>query len=130
MPTKSRSAISVEQKKALRAYKRENPIISNIAIGKWFKSTFKQPIALSSVSKILLKRYAFLDEQHHQQLAQQYNCYKYWPELENMLFQWIQHAEQHITITSAMIHEKAEFFWRNLADYKDQEMPIFSNGWL
>lgn len=130
MPTKSRSAISVEQKKALRAYKRDNPTISNIAIGKWFKTTFQRPIALSSVSEILSKRYAFLDGQHHRQLAQQRKRREDWPELENALFQWIQRAEQHITITSATIREKAEFFWRNLADYKDQEMPTFSNGWL
>lgn len=130
MPTKLRSAISIEQKKALRAYKRDNPTISNIAIGNWFKTTFQRPIALSSVSEILSKRYAFLDEQHHRQLAQQRNRREHWPELENALFQWIQRAEQHITITSATIREKAEFFWRNLADYKDQEMPTFSNGWL
>ncbi|KAJ6020878.1 hypothetical protein N7540_006382 [Penicillium herquei] len=107
MPLPSRSAISIEQKKALRAYKRDNPTISNIAIGHWFKATFQRPIALSSVSEILSKRYTFLDEQHQRQLAQQRNRREQWPVLENALAQWIQQAEQHIAITSATIHEKA-----------------------
>ncbi|KAJ5721892.1 mariner-Tc1 transposon family protein [Penicillium malachiteum] len=130
MSTKPRSAISVEQKKALRAYKRDNPTKSNISISNWFKSTFQRPIALSSVSEILSKRYAFLDEQHQRQLAQQRFRREHWPELEDVLFQWIQHAERHITITSATLREKAEFFWKNLPNYEDLEMPTFSNGWL
>ncbi|KAJ5718776.1 hypothetical protein N7488_004422 [Penicillium malachiteum] len=67
MPPPSRSAISIEQKKAPRAYKRDNPTISNIAISHWFKATFQRPITLSSVSEILSKRYTFLNEQHQRQ---------------------------------------------------------------
>lgn len=129
----SRRAISVEQKRALRAYKRANPSLSNINLRSWFYTTYKQQIALSSISEILSNRYAPLDNIPSEQPAragQRRFRREHLPELEDALFQWIQHAEQHITISAETIREKAKFFWDRLEIYRDQEMPTFSNGWL
>lgn len=127
-PQAIRRAISIDQKTALRTYKRENPSASNIDIRDWFQTSFDRPIALSSVSEILSKKFAFLDKPH--QYRQQRYRPENWPELETVLFEWIKHAEKYILITGAVIREKAEFFWRNLAIYEGKEMPVFSNGWL
>ena len=52
-----------------------------------------------------------------------------WPTLESALYEWIQRAED-IYISGDIIQKKAEFFWKNLREYEDQDMPSFSNGWL
>lgn len=59
------------------------------------------------------------DKQHHPEQ---------WPDLEQALFSWIQHAEERITISQEVIREKARQFWPAL--YPGKDMPTFSNGWL
>lgn len=131
-----RRVISVDQKRSLRAQKRRDPSLSNITLCEWFKSTYQQPIALSSVSEILSSRYAFLDDTSVSQRAPTQRSdpkrlqREHWPELKDNLFQWMQRAEQHIMICAITLREKAEFFWRNLEKYRDKEMPSFSNSWL
>lgn len=125
-----RSAISLEQKKALREYRRLHPTVSNTAIKRWFEDSFQQRIAHSSVSEILSNRYGYLDHPIHRQPDQKRYRREQWPELENALALWIQRAQQHIAISSITVLENAEFFWGNLSVYKGRPMPSFSNGWL
>lgn len=65
-----RSAISLEQRKALRAYRRLHPTVSNTAIKRWFEDSFQQRIAHSSVSEILSEKYGYVDHTIHRQLDQ------------------------------------------------------------
>lgn len=125
-----RSVISLQQKQALRAHKKQHPTLSNLALKQWFEASFQQTIAPSSVSEILSKKYDHLDGELHREPNQKRFRRENWPELEEALFQWIQRAEEHITISGLILREKAEFFWKSLEVYKEKEMPTFSNGWL
>ncbi|OJD26867.1 hypothetical protein ACJ73_01747 [Blastomyces percursus] len=125
-----RTAISLEQKTALRVHKSLHPALSHNALKQWFEAEYKQKIAQSSVSEILSKRYAHLDKPTNRLPSQKRYRREHWPELEEALFMWIQQAETSIPLTREAIRHKAQYFWENLSVYKNQEMPAFSNGWL
>jgi hypothetical protein len=57
-----RNAISLKEKRALRARRRLQPQISHQALKQWFEKRFNRYIGLSSVSEILSDRYSHLDE--------------------------------------------------------------------
>jgi hypothetical protein len=125
-----RETISIEQKKALRAFKASNQHLSNLALKDWFEATYQQVIARSSVSEILSARYQHLDQDVRRPPTQKRYRQEHWPHLESALYEWVQRAEGKIPISGEIIQKKAAFFWQNMGIYKDQAMPSFSNGWL
>jgi hypothetical protein len=129
-PAPRRLTITLEQKRALRAHKKQHPQLSNLAIKQWFEDIYKQRISPPSVSEILSKKYDYLDDLNARRLHRKHNYKERWPELEEALFAWVQRAEHEITISGETIRQKAEFFWGKLDVYGGMEMPKFSNGWL
>lgn len=125
-----RLAITIEQKQALRAHRRAFPTSSNLEVKRWFEVKYQQIISPSSVSEILSTKYIHLDNQINRPQSQKRLRQPQWPELEDALLQWIQHAETSIPISSTMIRQKAEFFWMNMPQYQGLPMPSLSNGWL
>jgi hypothetical protein len=57
--------ITIKQKKSLCAHKALNPLLLNLALKDWFKTTFEQVITQLSISKILSSRYKYLDDPIH-----------------------------------------------------------------
>src|SRR5215469_621506 len=125
-----RTPISIAQKKALRAHKALNPDLGNLQIKDWFEAQFQQVISTSSVSEILSSRYNHLDQQSTLRVNQKRYRPESWPTLESALFEWMQRSEADIYISGEILRKKAQFFWKNLHEYKDKNMPSFSNGWL
>lgn len=127
---RSRKAIKNHQKAALRAYRRENREKTIKELQAWFFAKYDQQIARSSISEILSPRYASLDSDtsHNHDLAKRRP--EQWPELEEALLEWMQHAETQISISPGLIRQQARYFWQNLPAYQSQTMPCFSNRWL
>jgi hypothetical protein len=130
LPATRRSAISLDQKRAVRTHKSQHPQLSNLAIKQWFEDTYDQRISPASISEILSPKYTYLDDLKKPLLKLKHYRRENWPELEVALFSWMQHAEHSIAVSREVLRQKADFFWRNLEAYKGLEMPKFSNGWL
>lgn len=127
--TKTRNAISNEKKAALRAQRQLKPYLNYKSLAQWFEETYKQRIDISSVARIVSPRYASLDSISSEAVQKQAKRRaEHWPELEKAIFEWVQRAEQHITISQEAIRVKAKEYWE--AIYPEKSMPAFSNGWL
>ena len=126
-----RSAISLNKKAALCAQHALHQHTSNKDLQTWFEVTFNQKITSSSVSEILSKKYAFLNNHNTKNLTSlKQHQQEHWPELEQALYEWMQQAEGQIAITGDVLKQKAQQFWTQLDVYKDKDVPTFSNGWL
>ena len=123
------------QKAALRAKKQQQPLLSQAALQNWFQTEYQQLIPISTLSDILSSQYNHLNKPSNTPQSSwppdskhcQLEC---WPDLERALIEWIQKAEGKIIISAEVIKEKARFFWKNIPQYAEKEMPPFSNGWL
>lgn len=128
----ARRSITHQQKVALRKQRLLRPKATNLELRRWFQDTYLQPIAPSSVSEILGPRYQHLDTDiplPSDRNPKRTRTEK-WPDLEEALYQWCLRSEESIIITQEILRVKVQFFWQNLLQYQDQEMPTFSNGWL
>lgn len=132
---KTRSAISNEQKAALRAFCCTNPQRHEYKhLNEWFQRQYGRTIARSSLSETLSSRYNNLDTPTNTRFKaiqdSKRRRVEKWPELEATLYEWTLRMEQLINITSDILKEKAIFFFGKIPIYKGLEMPHFSNGWL
>ncbi len=125
----ARQALTDEQRKAVRKYfySAHRGAIDQRAVVSWFHRTYDRSINQSQVSKILSKKYTYLDAlQDGDDLNQKKRRSCHWPELDEALFTWQQAMQQkgaalggeHLTL-------KASEFWSQLSVYKDQDAPVF-----
>jgi hypothetical protein len=86
----------------------------------------------SQVSKILRKKYTYLETlQDGNDLNQKNRPSCHWLELQEALFTWQQAMQQKgVALGGELLKLKASEFWSKLSVYKDQDAPVFSNGWL
>jgi hypothetical protein len=131
---KKRRAITNAEKKLIRDFYNKDPNNkpSLKAIKAWFEETHYHTVSSSSISEILSDRYSHLDdtadlifpERKRQRQSR-------WPDLEDALNEWqIRMVRKGTTITGLSLQEMAGVIWNRLPQYRDQEKPHFSQGWL
>ncbi|QMW47093.1 hypothetical protein G4B11_010572 [Aspergillus flavus] len=123
-----RRPISNSQKLALRSQHALKPYLTQLQLCQWFEAEYQQPIAESSVSRILSSRYDSLDGASSHQLRAKRRRAESWPELERALYEWIRRVQDQESLSQHLILQKARTFWERL--YPGQAMPQFSNGWM
>ena len=125
-----RKSIPASQKASLRARKRLYPNSSQNDLREWFKAEYDHSLSSGLISDILSSKYSHLDDDADapppRDLKRQRR--ENWPELENVLYDWITRVEGQIYISAEIIRHKAEHFWAIM--YPGMERPTFSNGWL
>src|SRR5215469_12386898 len=89
---------------------------------------------ISIAQKKALRAHKALNPDLGQQSTLRVNQKRYrpesWPTLESALFEWMQRSEADIYISGEILRKKAQFFWKNLHEYKDKNIPSFRKGWL
>lgn len=123
-----RKPIPSSQKASLRARKQLYPNATQKELCEWFQSTYNHTLSSGLISDILSTKYNYLDSASLASRDIKRQCRENWPELENILFEWIILVEGQIPLSGEIIRHKAQFFWERL--YPEKEMPTFSNGWL
>lgn len=129
-----RRAITDAQRKSLRDYFRENidSKPNQKHLEDWFNSKYAHKISQSSISEILSPKWAYLDEAEslNRPEAKKRKA-SYWPDLEDALFHWYKIQDgKGVPITIKAFKEMAGVFWQSLPQYRDQQEPCWSNGWL
>lgn len=98
-------------------------------LAKWFEEKFNQKINMSTISRTLSSRYAFLDEMHGKAVNGKRIRAENWPELESTLSEWIRRAKnQDLAVSQEILRQKARQYWPTI--YPGKDIPSFSNGWL
>lgn len=123
-----RTTFTNRQRSALRTQHKLKPHLTRVQLQKWFEDEYKQRITLPSISRILSTKFDWLQTANDFQLDAKLHRIESWPELEVVLYQWIQLAGGQTAISQELVREKARQFWPSL--YPGAEMPQFSNGWL
>ena len=125
-----RKSIPASQKASLWAWKCLYPNSSQNDLWEWFKAEYNHSLSSGLISDILSSKYSHLDDDADApppwDLKRQRR--ENWPELENVLYDWITRVEGQIYISAEIIRHKAEHFWTIM--YPGIERPTFSNGWL
>ena len=123
-------SIPASQKASLQAWKHLYPNSSQNNLQEWFKAEYNHSLSSGLISDILSSKYSHLDDDADAPPPQdlKHQCCENWPELENVLYDWITHVEGQIYISAEIIQHKAEHFWTIM--YPGIERPTFSNGWL
>lgn len=123
--------LSVSQRKALRQYAQQHPQLTQKQLQQWFLNEFQRSITQPTVSESLSTKYNFLDSSYDPLLQKKQRLRtSHWPELETALFQWCQQNEEDGIITGDLIKKQAARFWKRLPQYREMEVPVFSNSWL
>ena len=128
-----RQAIPDDQKKALRDwYRSQYPRPRQRECIPWFNERFNHQVSASTVCEILSDRYQFLDTTSPSApLSSLKHRSSNWPILEGALFDWLRTLESHGGRASGdEIIERARYTWHQIPQYRDQQIPEFSGGWL
>ena len=135
MPSHRRTAITVEQRVAIREKHRSEPSLSQQALCNWFNQQYRAAgpyLNRSQISQCLSKKYAHLDDpglayrpkQSRGRVAQ-------YEELDKALHDWqLRMQAKKLPVSDDLIKESARRLWQNMECYSGKEMPAFSNGWL
>lgn len=124
-----RNAILNSQKAALRQHYHRNPRMQYKDLAKWFEEKFNQKINMSTISRTMSAKYAFLDEIQGQAVSGKRFRPENWPELESALSEWVQCAKnQGLALSHEILRQKARQYWPMI--YPGKEIPSFSNSWF
>ena len=121
-------SIPASQKASLQAWKHLYPNASQQSLCEWFGAEYNYILSSGLISDILSSKYSHLDDDAPPPQDLKHQHCENWPELENVLYDWITCVEGQIYISAEIIWHKAEHFW--VIMYPGMEKPTFSNGWL
>lgn len=125
-----RQAFKVSEKVALRKQRAAHPRLSQKELKEWFEATFEKPIAHNTVSEVLSKRYAHLDDALLLHPSKKKQRTENWPVLEQALAEWFVKEQSDLAITGDLIRARAHQLWHSLVQYEGQTEPPWSDGWL
>ena len=126
-PKQTRVVFTIAEKQGLRARNRECPSLTQVELMRWFEEVYRKPIKQSSISEILSKRNNELDT-FEGPSSRKKTRQELYPDLEGALHSWVAQSQGKITITSDLIKLKALQYWHDLPQYRDRNLPAFSNG--
>ena len=126
-----RRAITLEQKKALRAWASSfDKKPAQLECIQWWQDQYGDSLGQSAISNILSNRYNYLDNPDTETTGKRKRV-SYWTELEAALFELEQRYEgKGLIVTGDILRLKASEFWNHLPIYHNQPCPQWSNGWL
>lgn len=127
MEPKHRISITNSEKQALCQHHLKNQHISQRDLCHWFTEAFHKPIKQSTICLILKSKERYLASTRPHERKQRSTQ---WPDLEKALAQWHIVAQHSIPITGEVLKAYATELWKKLPQYKDQEVPTWSDGWL
>jgi hypothetical protein len=127
-----RQGISDDHRRALRAwFFSQSPRPSQKAASSWFNEQFGHRLRQSTISESLSERFSYLDVVRDNSSAAYRSRTAQWPLLESILFDWHRLIErQGGLLTGDLISEKARQIWQQIPQYRREEVPSFSSGWL
>ena len=132
MPAKqARNAISDEQKFQLRQHAKENPRLQQADLGRWFEAQFNRPVNQATISKILSKRYEYLDNLNPRDSRVKRHKKAFYPALEGALFHVYQLLQRRgVPVSGQLLVEHAQTLWNEIEEYNGQPYPKLTSGWL
>lgn len=132
MPT--RKAITVEQRRELRAWARnQHPKATQKACIEWFEKQFGNRVNQCTISESLSPRYASLDDldPDDRKAKAQKSRPARWPEVETLLFAFQKRVEGRLGLTSDLtLQLQAKKIWAATPGNEDVPSPPFGLGWL
>ncbi|KAI0995679.1 hypothetical protein K3495_g12502 [Podosphaera aphanis] len=119
MPPK-RTAFQVDEKVALRVQHTQFPHQSQKELDQWFEAQFGKAITQGTVSQILSKASAHLDQEGVLSTKRKQRHEDY-PVLEKALAQFIIERQQQLIINGDVVRHAARQIWRDLPQYQGLE---------
>lgn len=117
-----RNCLTLDQKLQIRSFADANKSKTRSELLKWVEDTFKIPIGLTTLQRILTApKEKYFSANSNQKKKRKVNN----PEFEEELMKFVKDAEENVPLTDAVILEKA----RRLSKEHDNFLT-FSNGWL
>lgn len=128
-----RHGINDEERKRIRKYAKENPLLKQKEIATWATDKLRRRITQGQISSIISSKYAYVDSKSWGSKGKRYERLQrpQWPVLEAALFEWhmtLQAAA--VPINSELIRATAKALWIRLPEYRDQPIPEFSNNFI
>ncbi|CAG8670532.1 2937_t:CDS:1 [Ambispora gerdemannii] len=119
----TKTTLNNEQRMAVIASKDQNPNFTNLDLVDWVKKRFNLDVHPSTISRLMKRKEDIgVNFSAKRQRSVQY------PDIENTLLEWILRSQDKITLTDAILVEKAKNFAQML-NISDDNIK-FSNGWL
>ncbi|THY24469.1 DDE-domain-containing protein [Aureobasidium pullulans] len=119
------------QRKALRDRARLTPHGRQKDLCSWFLERFGHTPSQGTISDSLSAKYDWLDDPN---VNINYDAVKLrpssWPDLEEALITWYRQNEGTMNINYTVLAEQAARLWHEMEQYRDQNPPQFSNGWI
>ncbi|THW76272.1 DDE-domain-containing protein [Aureobasidium pullulans] len=119
------------QRKALRDRARLTPHGRQKDLCSWFLERFGHTPSQGTISDSLSAKYDWLDDPN---VNINYDAVKLrpssWPNLEEALITWYRQNEGTMNINYTVLAEQAARLWHEMEQYRDQNPPQFSNGWI
>lgn len=129
----ARKAITNDQRLKLRRIARENPEWVQSKLADWAMLEFGRKFKQSTLSEILEKKYAFLDDGLSGKIPSDGKKLRLaaHPVLEQALNELlVKYNAKGLQITGDVIIDLARRLWHTMPDFKDIKEPAFSRGWL
>lgn len=101
-----RTTFTNRQRSALRTQHKLKPHLTRVQLQKWFEDEYKQRITLPSISRILSTKFDWLQTANDFQLDAKLHRIESWPELEAVLYQWIQLAGGQTAISQELVRKR------------------------
>lgn len=116
----------------IRKYASETPSKPHAEIAEWFSEKFGRKIHRSTVSRILSKQFAHLDDLKKPLSKNTRKRRSHWPILEELLDNWVKALQRTgATITEESLVKRAHMAWNQMKHQNpDAKPPSFSNGWI
>jgi hypothetical protein len=136
MEKRRRRALTDAERLMIRKRNKSHPLAQQQDLADWFAQETGHRITQGMVSTVLSNTFDYLDniEKKRDKEALK-NKMRFsagdWPELEAALFEWQQRMEaKKAIITGDILKEKAHQLWQALPQFKHEQEPRWSTGWL
>ena len=128
-----RRAITDTERKLLRDHFHEKGgQIKHRELIEWYSQTYYRTFNQSTISESLSPKFAYLDhwtETGHPERKRRREAS--FPDLENALFEWQQTLQKSgVSITGEILLEEAKRLWNLLPQYRTEQEPKWSIGWI
>jgi hypothetical protein len=127
---KRRAAFTDEQKRRVRHYVQRVPTPPHKEVIVWAKNELNISIDCSQITRWTSDVYSSLDKETLLKANAKRHRTRKWEGLEYALFEWIIQMESRITISQALLKEKARIFFQRMPQYAGEKEPAWSSGWL
>ena len=119
----ARTTLKNEQRLEVLEYKNQNPKASQAIVADWVKTKFDLNVHPTTIGRLLKRK----DDLEGDSSTKRFRTVRY-PNLENVLSEWVIQHQAHVTLSDTILIEKAKYFAQQL-DIPTGQFK-FSAGWL